>query len=798
MKTYIRLLIMLLWVSVGVCYADVPQVITLEGTFSNRTTGFIQGEKTVRISLNSGVDIEKDDYGLKVWEEIYLKYPFDNGFLSIELGHITHLNPELLNVPTPSFVIDISGISGKLNIPITAHYRAASAAYASRVGEINADSFYGSFPSDTLKGSYEGITALGELNKLFVDSNVVVGDHLLSLDKKSQKIGIATANAQAKLDVNGDMGLQSGYILFSDGSTLTTSITDAMRLSLVTTGNLHFSADSDRNSEGSINVLTGLRTRLFISNYGHVGVDEVNSDAQLGINGLLKISEHVGEPEIGLIHYNGFFEAYTEEGWKRLDSLTNVAEGWRYDPIEKVVSFDNQGTKVGVGVTDPQSLLDVKGTIKAKAFRGRLKGDGYHLTTIDLSQFMDPLPIHKGGTGRTSFSTGTLIVGNNQLELFDSTVMGPGDVFIGSDVNLPVPTAISSGSGIKVDGFSGLLAIKQGVYVDPLVFDTDGPEITSTEVPIVIDAHTGIGVTTPVQLLDIDGGIHVSMNQNTAVDGLIRYSKGALEGYVDGGWHKFFSLGESVGWTYDDNQPDKILLAADSVGIGVIEPKALLDIKGDSKTVGLVLPSKPLMSEPLDGAIEVFDNNLYLTMGDTRDHVIYSGAEQTLRSKRFIDNIISDSNISGDWVVTESFNIISTESRFDIQADQWRIVDGRATVASVKLDQINLLANGLQTEIPYDISADSLTMTSLSGNIEISIPEDGRLTISDDLFTINGKGESGIGTSPESGIALSVAGRIRVKAIDAVHNYPKYPGGPAYGDLTNEYPGPIVMQLLGR
>ncbi len=114
---------------------------------------------------------------------------------------------------------------------------------------------------------------------------------------------------------------------------------------------------------------------------------------------------------------------------------------------------------------------------------------------------------------------------------------------------------------------------------DPLRFSTDAGG-WSEKMRITSDGKLGIGTTSPVVKLDVNGGIKIG-NTSTTGAGIIRWTGGDFEGYDGTGWQSFTSggAGSGGGWT-DDGSIVRLSSSSDSVGIGTTTPAVRFEVQG--------------------------------------------------------------------------------------------------------------------------------------------------------------------------------------------------------------------------
>jgi len=247
-------------------------------------------------------------------------------------------------------------------------------------------------------------------------------------------------------------------------------------------------------------------------------------------------------------------------------------------PKEKIggaaLGWVKKGENVGIGTDNPQVMLDVAGTIRARDvfFEGGknlIIGDDVYLTDIDKPNFLGIYGIQEnekagvklGGRGGYIFGdNGNIGINtkNPQTELdVNGFVRGRKGLCIGNDCRTTWPT-----SGGKISVISRWFKYKNNLYY--------------------IGGNVGIGTSHPNNTLDVIGTLDVS--GTSYLNGIVLDNDSDIIG-ADRivGYDDLRLYGDSFGG------PDLYITKDGKVGIGTISPSQKLEVQGYIKTEGICL-----------------------------------------------------------------------------------------------------------------------------------------------------------------------------------------------------------------
>jgi hypothetical protein len=184
--------------------------------------------------------------------------------------------------------------------------------------------------------------------KVNITSNLLVGSSHLFVDTTNNRVGITTASPSASLDVNGDVNVGTnitfGGILTGNGSGLTSVNSDSGLWAGAGTGSVYLSTSTD-----------------------NVGIGKTPSE-KLDVEGIIRVNRNGGSLQlVGTDHT--YIEYYPDGVSSGRKAYVGYAGG-----SDNNFTISNSagnghvilgGGSVGIGVSDPDSKLEVRGNIRA-------------------------------------------------------------------------------------------------------------------------------------------------------------------------------------------------------------------------------------------------------------------------------------------------------------------------------------------------------------------------------------------------------------------------------------------------
>ena len=419
----------------------------------------------------------------------------------------------------------------------------------------------------------------------------------------SGNIGIGTSSPTGKLTVISD----NVYSDLAGGINLESSTVDGLKSYLTINSNTsgQYSSIQSRRKSGTINYSADL---LLNPSGGYVGIGTTNPSYQLDVNGQVRISNlPSGSNNYVVTQNGGVLNTRTIDSrvWgSTLSSGTGVlnysARWLSANTLGTGAIYDN-GTRVGIGTTNPTATLEVGGTASVISNSsgnmtisaasnlilqptGGYVGIGttspnYHLSLIKDVNNDETLSIENKNVG-TSASASFFLTNDSAT----ASIRLPSSGF----TNFSVPHFANSlwiDSGQASNG----LALANGNSTAPIRFYTGGRAVSNERMRITSNGNVGIGTTGPNYKLHIDETATSNFIQITTANTGKTTMDGVLFGYNESDGAKIMNREGTVLQLGTSNSVRLTIAANGNVGIGV-NPNTTnhLLVKGTGTTVSVV------------------------------------------------------------------------------------------------------------------------------------------------------------------------------------------------------------------
>jgi hypothetical protein len=451
-------------------------------------------------------------------------------------------------------------------------------------------------------------------------------------------------------------------------------------------------------------------------------------------------------------------------------SLINLNS--QFNPFYSSINIDSSGN-VGIGKSNPSEILDVSGNIK---FSGNIIGSGYHLTSLNATNITSGvLSVNRGGTGATTLTAGSILVGNGT-----STLIQPSNLTWNTGTNtLSATNFVGSGAGLtslNATNITGNINVAQGgtgltTLTTGQLLVGNGTSALTQSANLVWDNtnnRLGIGITNPQYILDIQGVQPTLRLLDTRSDGNAIIS---LNEFTDNYGYDIAYIGNTDNKLYirgyNNSATPRIDMTFDrttgNVGIGTTTPNTKLDVNGN-------------ISLKSDSASSLFWSGTLTSLGRANGSGDFSSSavagDLVLRS---VGKLILQSGTGIGAIVIDTSNNINIDSGIlYIDASNNNVGIG-TTQPNKKLHvtgdtriEGSLIVNGTVTQINTNVgTTEQLLITNDGTGPALIVNQTGAQPIiefQDDgstCFKIFDGGNLGIGTASKV-VSVDISGNLKL------------------------------------
>ncbi|MFC1566804.1 beta strand repeat-containing protein [bacterium] len=568
---------------------------------------------------------------------------------------------------------------------------------------------------------------------------VDIGPGYIYVENSSGFVGINISSPAYKLDVNGSVRSNTGGLVFSDYTVMTTTGTLTAN-ALSDNNSVAFTADSDTNAQGESLFFIGATEAMTILNNQNVGIGEIAPTSKLDVGGDITASTMSLSGTATLLNLdtgNGNVELYASNQDMLTTStptfagltVTNQATADTLAADTVVIQSGNisllNSAQANILAVDSVQTSSITATGSAIYFEKKFNVNGNDLTgqriyvsSVAARTSQGLYLVEDGGNGIFIQDGGNIGIGtNNPLYALDAA----GSIRISEgEIVFPDGSKMTTANGLSAFGMS-----------------------SSTEVVVAADASTGnvgeinffAGAGEHMTILN-NGNVGIgSVDPQYKLDSTdsIRISTGALY-FPDA----TFMTTADVGTASSASNPLDMLLTADTdvdlngefhmivnavrqmtivnngnVGIGSIAPNAKLDVNGTAQATTLTT-SAGSTTGTLDtgqGAYELYPMNQNM---QTTNNVAFatSTITNTISANTITDSLLSISagditsigNLSGN---IGQFNEVTVASITAKNTDVYLVSDMDSSLSVILADVIEVSTVQAKTASGLNLTDDA-------------------------------------------------------------------------------------------
>ena len=290
--------------------------------------------------------------------------------------------------------------------------------------------------------------------KLKIEGEIVSPNIYVSADEGGG-VGIGTESPEHALDVKGEIYATGDICTTKGGKKCLSQMSTTSQVPFIISSSSGVSGSGTANTMAMWSDSSSLTSSVIYQSSNNIGIGISNPTTKLDVDGIVKMTGF----QMPTGAQSGYVLTSDDSGvgtWQELPSISlpsgTIGQTLRHDGSNWVADslLYNTGTEIGIGTTNPQSILDVAGTIRMTGFQMPTNAQAGYILTSDASGVgtWQPAP---SGTLPSGTSAGQTLRWDGSGWAVSSFLFNDDGTAVGINTTSPSATLTVNGSGLFSD-----------------------------------------------------------------------------------------------------------------------------------------------------------------------------------------------------------------------------------------------------------------------------------------------------------------------------------------------------------